>query len=324
MIYLLSLLPVLVFVALLLWLDSFSVVRLHILLLAFAGGILSALASWGCMVGVPWLSTSVLAVPALEEWLKGLGVLFLIGRRKSAFFIDAAIYGAVVGAGFALFENLLYAWFTPDMQIGTALVRGFGTAIMHCGTVAATAVILSWISHRYPHLLGALYPLALLPAIGIHLLYNLLLLPPEIMLAIILLGVIGLLIALFIWNERSIVQWMDIEMDTEVKLLSAMRKGSFSESKAGQYMLSLKEQFKPECFLDMYCYVQIYLELSIQAKGNMLLREAGLPVTTTPDTAAKIKEFYWLRRNIGKTAQMALAPIVNRSAVNEWKIKINN
>jgi len=49
--------------------------------------------------------------------------------------------GFAVGTGFALVENLYYLRLAPDAGMGTWIVRGFGTAIMHGGATAIFAVL---------------------------------------------------------------------------------------------------------------------------------------------------------------------------------------
>ncbi len=54
--------------------------------------------------------SSVLQAPLVEEFAKGLGVflVFVIGRRAFDGPVDGVVYGALVGAGFAFTENVMY------------------------------------------------------------------------------------------------------------------------------------------------------------------------------------------------------------------------
>ena len=70
--------------------------------------------------------------------------------------------------------------------------------------------------------------------------------------------------------------------------------------------------------VDMYCYVQNYLELSISARSNLILKEAGMPPVHDPANAARLQEMDVLRKRIGPTAELALRPIVDRNQVNTW------
>lgn len=109
-------------------------------------------------------------------------------------------------------------------------------------------------------------------------------------------------------------------MEVEVTMLTALKQGHFSASKTGQYMLSIKEQFAPECYFDMFCYVRLYYELSLASKTNMMRAEAGFPVIKNKDDADKVNEFYILRKRIGKTAVIALSPIIKSDQLASWKI----
>ena len=52
-----------------------------------------------------------------------------------------ACQGFAVGTGFAFVENLYYLYTFPEANIGTWIVRGFGTAMMHGGTTAVFAMM---------------------------------------------------------------------------------------------------------------------------------------------------------------------------------------
>ncbi|MDR1980712.1 MAG: PrsW family intramembrane metalloprotease [Tannerellaceae bacterium] len=320
-VYFAAFLPVLLFLAMLVWLDSFALVNKRCLTGAFLWGVVStAIAAYGSEGMAHLLRERLFVAPVFEELLKGLGVLYLIERQRAAFFIDAVLYGVAVGAGFAVAENILYIWTFADMTLGTAVMRGIGTAIMHCGAVAGTAAILSWFSLRSKRGVLRYYLIALLPAIALHSLYNSLILPPALALIAVLFGVAAWIIALIICNEKTIGKWLDVEVDTEVQLLTAMQKGEFTQSRAGVYLLSLREHFAAETFVDMYCYLKLYLELSLASKRNMMLAEAGIDIPEEDDLARKLTEFNALKRQIGKTGEIALAPLVKRDRLFEWKV----
>ena len=124
--------------------------------------------------------------------------------------------------------------------------------------------------------------------------------------------------SLFKKNSKFVHDWLDAGINNEINLLGAVKRGEFSTTKAGEYLLSLKERFEPETFFDMYCYVQNYLELSISARSNLILKEAGMPPVHDPANAARLQEMDVLRKRIGPTAELALRPIVDRNQVNTW------
>ena len=120
------------------------------------------------------------------------------------------------------------------------------------------------------------------------------------------------------YNEKCIGKWLDQSMMNDIDLLSAIKDGTLPDTKAGQYLMSVKEQFDPYVFLDIICYVQLYLELTITGKSRMMLRESGLIDAESEDDksqrTAMLKEFNTLRGNIGKMGEIILHPIVKMTA----------
>ena len=64
--------------------------------------------------------------------------------------------------------------------------------------------------------------------------------------------------------------------------------------------------------------MQNYLELSIAARSNLILKEAGMDPVHDPVNQARLQEIATLRKRIGPTAELALRPIVDRNQVNRW------
>src|SRR3954452_1958983 len=144
---LVGLLPVLSFLAALLYLDSYKLVTLRFVIAVVGCGIAVAGVSYlinDQLLGRVELDFKLFTryvSPILEELLKGLVIFTLIRKNRIGFLVDAAILGVAVGAGFALVENLYYLYTRPDAGMGIWIVRGFGTAIMHGGATALFAVM---------------------------------------------------------------------------------------------------------------------------------------------------------------------------------------
>ena len=315
MYFLLATVPIYLYLGVLVLMDCFSLLRRDRVLMAMGLGMLAC----GVTVGVALLVGDHPLIPALEEVLKGLVVLWLVRSRKAVFAIDAVLYGAAVGGGFGLLENIIFSYLNSDMTVWVALFRGMGTAIMHMGLTGMLGV---WLVSG--NALLRFVP-ALLPSIGLHYLFNMFLINPILLLFIDLLCFTAIFAILFDKNVTAIHKWLDNTFVSDVQLLAAMRRGQFTQTPSGRYLLSVREQFKPEVFMDMYCYVMVYLELSIIAKRNLLLAEAGLstpqslpenqpqgsqPQPQEEKVQALRAEFKALRKRIGKTGQIALAPLV--------------
>src|SRR6186713_1390210 len=123
--------PVLVFLAALVFLDSYKLVRLRLVVACVAGGMVLAGATYlfnealFSRTEIDFTTYSRYAAPVLEELLKALVVMVLLKSNRIGFLVDAAILGFAVGAGFALVENLHYMRLIPEAGAGTWLVRGF-------------------------------------------------------------------------------------------------------------------------------------------------------------------------------------------------------
>ena len=205
---LVGLLPVLSFLAALLYLDSYKLVKLRAVITIVASGALVAGASYlinGYALGlmrIDLMQFSRYVSPITEELLKGLVVVALIRTHRIGFLVDAAIFGFAVGTGFATVENLYFLHLVPDAGMGTWIVRGLGTAIMHGGATAIFAVMGLALLERAP---GATMR-ALLPGFGLavvlHSAFNHLLASPEVAMLAILVLLPPLLYAVFQRSEK--------------------------------------------------------------------------------------------------------------------------
>ena len=111
----------------------------------------------GVILGI--LGFASIIVPLIEEAIKPIGVWLMAGRtlRPAAGFA----LGALSGAGYALFENLLLTTPTTDWLVVTT--ARIGTASIHIFTASLMgwALVLAWNQNRYLRL-GAVYLLAVL------------------------------------------------------------------------------------------------------------------------------------------------------------------
>lgn len=312
--YLLSLLPIALYLLILRVLDSFSLAKWRILLPCIAYGLLCC---FGTFLLTRVLNIPPMLVPVLEEILKGLAVIFLLSGKKILFLHEALIYGAAAGAGFSLMENLIYLYFNPQMLAGTAMVRGFGCAILHMGCTALAGTFLLLLNKAI-RMLPVSAVISFVPSLIIHLAYNHAqesgLAEPLFLMCMAVVLFLALFTILFSYGERRIYKWMDHSLSIDVQTLSAIRKGVFTSTKAGQYLIAVRDQFKPECFFDMVCYVELYLDLKIEKQSYMLLCQAGLNGEamgkTLEEHLAKKAELKSLKKAIGKTGMMVLAPLV--------------
>jgi RsiW-degrading membrane proteinase PrsW (M82 family) len=324
---LVGLLPVLVFLAMLVWLDSFKLIRWRAILLALAAGGAAALMSlFGNSFFLEWsgaerLLYSRYAAPIIEEACKALYLVFLIKTHRVGFMVDSAIHGFAAGAGFACLENIYYLQSLPDSNLLLWIVRGFGTAIMHGGTTAIFAMMAKNRADRRAAGWRAFLP-ALAAAVLIHAGFNHFLLPPLFLTVLLLVTLPLLMVLVFQQSENSTRDWLEVGFDTDRELLELITSEGVSQSKVGIYLQSLRKTFPAEIVVDILCYLRLRLELAIKAKGFLLMREAGFKPAPDADLEKMFEELAYLQKSIGKTGMLAVSPFVSARSQDLWQLQM--
>jgi RsiW-degrading membrane proteinase PrsW (M82 family) len=323
-----GLLPVLIFLLILLYMDSYKLVGLRtVLWVILAGAILPIAGYWlngYALESLDWdFSTySRYAAPVIEEGLKACVMIFLFRTHRIGFLVDSAIMGFAVGAGFGVVENFYYLYLAADAHIAVWVVRGFGTAIMHGGVMALFGVMAQTLTERSMKINPLLYLPGFIVAITIHSLFNhfpgtpilttlgtLLILPPV-------------LFVVFQRSARSMHEWLEVDFDEDALLLEQINSGEFTESKIGRFLSDLKQKFSGPVVVDMLCYLRLYTELALRAKGVLMMRENGLDVPVGERTRAKFEEMRYLEKSIGKTGCLAMSPFLQMTRKDLWQLYI--
>jgi len=324
-----SLLPVLIFLLALVFLDSYKLVKISTLAAAVAGGMAAAAVSYAAnsallpAVGDNFVLYSRYGSPLIEEILKAAVVLvFFFRRHKIGFLVDAAILGFSVGAGFSLLENIFYLRALSGSDIAVWAVRGIGTAMMHGGTTAVFSVLTkARLERRSRPRKSDVFP-GLALAVLLHSGFNHFLLPPLVSTAILLVAWPLVAVNVFILSERHTRKWLDLGFDSDMELLELIGAGRFSATKIGTYLLSLKDRFSGEVLADLFCLIRLRTELSVGAKGILLMKEAGFSVKPDPAIREKFEEMAYLEKSVGPTGLLAIAPILHRSRRDLWELNM--
>jgi RsiW-degrading membrane proteinase PrsW (M82 family) len=325
---LVGLLPVGSFLAALLYLDSYKLVKLNAVIAIVVCG---AAVAGACYIVNAWalgllrldlIAFSRYVSPIIEETLKGLVIVGLIRAHRIGFLVDAAIFGFAVGTGFALVENLYFLEVVGDAGIGTWIVRGFGTAIMHGGATAIFGVMGLALLDQAP---GAGVRLrALLPGLGVaivlHSAYNHLLTSPRVATLTTLFAVPLLLYAVFQRSEKAVGDWLGQGFDADTEMLELINSGRLSDSPVGQYLHTMKAKFRGPVVADLLCYLRLYTELALRAKGILMMRESGFEVPVDEATRAKFAELSYLETSIGRTGLLAIQPMCHMSHKDLWQL----
>ncbi len=321
-----AVLPVLVFVMVLLHLDTHRLIGQHLLGRVFLVGSLLAVGSYflnGALLQATALDfrTYTLGVaPLLEESLKAAFLVWLFRRDRVGFQVDAAIIGFTVGAGFSLVENLYYLFHISEANYITWIVRGFGTAIMHGGCTAIFAVISQILTERHRRGTPLWYLPGWIVAVLIHAVFNQFPVSPVLSTVVTLLIIPTLLFLLFERNAVTIHNFLEQDFDAHHRLLEQLRGGDLSGCETGRFLQDVERQFRPPTNEHIRLYVHLHTELILSAEGVLLAREQGIDVTVTDETHHKIRELHRLEREIGKVGMHALAPHIQLSTHEFWII----
>jgi RsiW-degrading membrane proteinase PrsW (M82 family) len=326
----LSTLPVLAFLGALVFIDSYKLVALRAVLLAATVGVAVAAVSYVVNITLaPALGLELQAYaryvsPVLEELGKAVFVVVLLQQSRIGFVVDAAIYGFAIGAGFALAENVLYVFASPDAPLWVWLVRGLGTAVMHGCTTAVFAMAARALHPQASQIVWARLLPGLLAAIALHSLYNHFLLQPLMAAGLVLLVFPWVSVWLFERSDRATRQWLGAGFDTDQELLQAMRVGAMSGTPVGMYLTTIRQHFEPEVIVDMLCLLRLRAELGIRAKAVLMAREAGFEMDADPALTEKFAELRYLERSIGTTGMRALQPFLHTSTQDLWHLNMLN
>jgi len=322
----LALLPVLLFLAALRALDSYKLVS--------SRTVLSSLASGAAAAALCFLVNTLIfqmfparqdqyarfGAPVVEELAKAVYWIFLITTARVAFMADSAICGFAVGAGFALVENISYLHLLEDRNMGIWILRGLGTAIMHGGVAALGATISVYLLESRQWRGVRLYAPGLLAAITLHSLFNQSLGNPTLSMVAAVVGVPLVFGFVFYFSERSLRGWLGGKMDRDIEILNMIGSTQFQQTRVGAYLMSLQEAFPPELRGDMLSLLQLTIELSVRAKGSLLIREAGLEVPPDPELEGMFTELNYLRKSIGPTGMLAIRPLLSQTPRDLWEM----
>lgn len=321
-----SLTPVFVFLGALMFMDTYKLIRVSRVVGAIVYGGLAAGVCYfinGFLfrhLGLSNVTFTHYVSPFVEEFAKAAFVVVLMARHKIGFSVDAAIAGFSVGAGFAAVENVYYLSQLEGVGLITWFVRGFGTAVMHGGTTALMGILTMHWSDRREMPLWAAALLGFGAAYLFHAGFNHFPLKPVPMTLLQLAVLPAVVVVVFQRSEQYTQEWLGVGFDSDQQLLAIIYEGRISESRVGKYLAELRAQFPGEVVVDMLCYLRLYIELSMKAKGTLLAQQAGFKVAPDPSLKPKFDELEYLKESIGRTGLLALGPFIHTSSRDLWQI----
>lgn len=318
--------PVILFLAALRALDSYKLVSSQTVAAALAAGALAAAVCYPINTIVfqhfPQYQDDYarFGAPIVEESAKAVYWIFLIATARVAFMADSAICGFAIGAGFALVENITYLQLLESKGAGTLILRGFGTAIMHGGVAALGAMISVYLleSRRWRGV--RLFVPGVVVAIVLHSLFNQSLDAPVASTLAAAVGLPLILAVAFYFSERALRRWLGGKLDRDIDMLHMIGSDEFQNSRVGAYLTSLQEAFPAELRGDMLSLLQLTTELSMRAKSDLMLREAGLEIAPDPELDSMFAELKYLEKSIGPTGMLAIRPLLAQTPRDLWEM----
>jgi hypothetical protein len=204
--------------------------------------------------------------------------------------------------------------------MGTWIVRGFGTAIMHGGATAIFAVMSLSAVERVEGARSWVFLPGFALAVALHAAYNHLFLSPKLSTLAMIVVMPPLFYLVFERSAKAVGNWLGRGFDADTEMLDLINSGRLSNSPVGEYLHTLKDKFKGTVLADILCFLRLYTELALRAKGILMMRENGFEVGVDDETRAKFDEMRYLERSIGRTGLIAMQPVLHMSHKDLWQL----
>lgn len=329
----LALVPVLLLLAVYVWLDAFKLMSLReALVLLILGGI-AALAAYPVSgrlldaLPIGFSTYSRFIAPWIEEAIKGAIIVGLFWFNRIGYKLDAVLSGFAVGAGFSVVENMIYLWTYPGYGAGTWMVRGLGTAVMHGTTAAILAAIAHEFAERETREAASDFNFNLLwfvpgyfVAVGLHIAFNQFPHQPLVaMLGAMLVAPVALL-SIFQFGTSEAQRWLVAESAEHKAQVEALRAGGWPEGPAGQKIAALATRVDPETAKRLRRYWELQAWLVAEAEETMMEEAAGDVSIDPAHIQAAVAEMAGLRRAIGKSTFAAFRSLLPFSRNDYWEV----
>jgi len=328
-----ALIPVLVMLAIFVWLDTFALMSFKEVSVLLLLGAVGALAAWpvsGRLLDTLPIGFSLYSrfiAPWIEEAIKAAIMILLFRMNRIGYKLDAVISGFAIGAGFSVVENIVYLTIFPDYGTGIWLVRGFGTAIMHGTTLAVLAAIAHEFAERETREAAADYDFSLIwfvpgygVAVALHTAFNQFPDRPMIsMMGAILVAPIAL-IAILNLGTAEAQRWLAAECAEHKAQLEALRAGRWPDGAAGKKIAALAERLDPEAAKRIRRYWELKAWLVAEAEEVMMEEAAGDVEFDTSAVRAAFAELEGLKGALGRSTFAAMQALLPFSRNDYWEI----
>jgi RsiW-degrading membrane proteinase PrsW (M82 family) len=328
-----ALVPVLILLAIFIWLDAFELMNLREILVLLALGGVAAVAVYpvsGRLIDtlpIGFSGYSRYVAPWLEEGMKAVVMIALFWFNRIGYKLDAVISGFAIGAGFSVVENIIYLTIFPQYGTGTWLVRGLGTAVMHGTTLAILAAIAHELAERETREAAADYRFNLLwflpgylVAVALHTGFNQF--PDRPMVAMIGAIVISPIAIMTIlqFGTAEAQKWLVSESTAHRAQLDALDAGGWPDDASGRKIAALAGRLPPQTCARVRRYWQLQSWLVVLAEEAMMDEAAGDVAFDREQVRAAFAELQGLRHAIGPSTLAAVKALLPFSRNDYWEV----
>lgn len=329
----LALVPVLILLAVFVWLDAFELMSLKEILFLLVLGGLSAVAVYpvsGRLIDtlpIGFSNYSRFIAPWLEEGVKALVIILLFRFNRIGYKLDAVISGFAIGAGFSVVENIIYLFVFPDYGAGTWLVRGLGTAVMHGTTLAILAATAHQLAERENRGAAGDFDFHLwwflpgyLIAVALHMAFNQF--PERPLVAMMGAAIFApvAIIAIFTFGTSEAHAWLESERAEHEAELAALEGDGWPDTPSGRAVAGLAARLGADKGQRIHRYFQLLTWLISQGESALLQEEAGDVALDRLKVEAAFAELDSLRRSLGRSTYAALQPLLPFSRNDYWEL----
>jgi protease PrsW len=329
----LALVPVLIMLAVFVWLDAFKLMSLRETVVLLALGGVAAIAAYPISgrfldtLPIGFSDYSRFVAPWIEEALKAVLMIGLFRFNRIGYKLDAVISGFAIGAGFSVVENILYLVMYPFYGAGTWLVRGLGTAVMHGTTLAILAAVAHEFAERENREAASEFDFRLwwfvpgyLAAVAIHIAFNQFPDRPMIaMLGAVIFAPLAIM-GIFAFGAAEAETWLKAESADHRAQVEALRAGRWPDGGAGQKVAALAERLGPEAAKRLRRYWELQAWLVAEAEETMMEEAAGDAEFDAGEIRAAMAELAGLKTALGKSTFAALNALLPFSRNDYWEV----
>jgi hypothetical protein len=159
-------------------------------------------------------------------------------------------------------------------------------------------------------------------AVVLHSAFNHMFLSPKLSTLAVVVVIPPLILLVFHRSQAAVGDWLGRGFDSDAERLALIRSGQLTDAPLGRYLASLRSRFDGPVVADLLCYLRLYTELAMRAKGVMMMRENGFDVPVDDQTKATFDEMRYLEKSIGRTGLLALRPVLSMSQKELWQLQM--